>query len=108
MNLSRIDGNIGYILCPFEKGHVEVKVDAEDLPWIMERFPKLKVKKFRSGHGSRTTNLYAQHYKYNNGVYLLHREIIRAPKGKCVAFRDGNSLNCTKANLIVGGRTNDK
>ena len=108
MNLSRIDGDVAYILCPFEGGHIEVKVDAEDLAWILDKFPRLKVKRFKSGHGGRTTNIYACHYKYNNGVYLLHREILKAPRGKCVTFIDGNSLNCTKDNMRVGGKTDDK
>ncbi len=33
---------------------------------------------------------------------LLHRQLVKAPKGKVVDHQDGNGRNCTRANLRIG------
>jgi hypothetical protein len=35
-------------------------------------------------------------------IIFMHRQIMKAPKGASVVFRDNNPLNCRKENLLVG------
>lgn len=37
------------------------------------------------------------------GIIFMHRQIMNAPEGARIIFKDGNPLNCRKGNLLVVG-----
>jgi len=67
-------------------------VDDEDFEWLDEY-------NWYGYHDGR--RIYVKCSNYDGAQVQMHRIVTRAKKGQIVAFRDLNSLNCQKSNLMI-------
>lgn len=77
---------------PLTQGQAVI-VDDEDYPWL---------KGWKWHYSSHGYAVRTPGGRKNRKIIFMHRQIMNAPEGTFVVFKDNNPLNCRKENLLIG------